>query len=278
MENSHCNKRHRIEVFRALLKTHNLYSLRLGGLVLFSICILFISFANQAVLLTPTSAILYSLGGTIPRTSDSLSLSLQILPILIALLVWGKYLNNELCFRCQLILPKCQSLSVWYLSLLVGMGLYSVVLSIIGLLASGLGGFLFQEIFYRLGMVDSVFCLPLMEYTDSKIPFSSISSIIIVFALFALRLMILLLFQYVSWLITAKMNISLLISLFFAAISVYNPNLLYMPVGGTMFFGNLIQNGGVLTGIMVALFYFFVLGMGGWLYCMKADWLMKFNH
>jgi len=278
MTDSHSKKNNSIGVFRALLKGHNASSLRVGGFIFFGVSILFSSFTNLTVKLTPSSSILYSLGGTIPRITDSLSLSLQILPILIALLIWGKYLNNEICFRCQLILPKCQSVSVWYVSLLAGMGVFSASLSIIGLIASGLGGFFVQEILYRVGIINPIFCIPLTEYVGSKVPLESISNILCVFGLFFLRLLILLLVQFETWLISAKSKVSLITTLLIAASSMFFPRIFFLPVGGTMFFGSLNQNGGVVTGLACAMIYLFLLGLAGWIYCKKTDWLMRFDH
>ncbi len=267
-----------IWIFRALLKGHNAASLRVGGLILFGLSILFSSFANLTFKFTPLSAILFSLGGTIPRIIDSLSLSLQMLPILIALLIWGKYLNNELCFRCQLILPRCKSVSVWYVSLLAGMGAFSASLSIIGLIASGIGGLFVQEILYRVGIMNPIFCIPFTEYVGSKMPLESISNILCVFGLFFLRLLILLLVQFEAWLMSAKANVSFITTLLLATISMFFPEIFLLPVGGTMFFGRLNQNGGFVTGLTCAMIYLLLLGYAGWIYCKKTDWMTRFGH
>jgi len=278
MTDSNSKKSNNIWIFRALLKGHNASSLRVGGFILFGVSILFSSFANLTFKLTPSSAILFSLGGTIPRIIDSLSLSLQMLPILIALLIWGKYLNNELCFRCQLILPRCKSVSVWYVSLLAGMGVFCASFSIVGLIASGFGGLFVQEILYRVGIINPIFCIPLTEYVGSKMPLEGISNILCVFGLFFLRLLILLLVQFETWLISAKANVSLITTLLFAAISMFFPEIFLLPIGGTMFFGRLNQNGGFVIGLTCAIIYLLLLGLAGWIYCKKTDWLMRFDH
>ena len=278
MSGGQSKKRNGAGIFRALIKGHNASSMRAAGLILFGVSIFTYAFAIQGVKMTPTAAILYSLGGTIPQITDSLSVSLQILPVLIALLIWGKYLNNELCFRCQMILPKCQSVSIWYISLLAGMGLYSAVLAIIGLLASGLGGLIVQEVFYRFGIIDTTNFLSLTECAGSQIPLESLSNVLLVFVLFFLRIFILLLVQFVTWLISGKPNAAIITTLFFAAISLFSPKLFYLPVGGTMFFGSVNERYGAVTGLAFGVMYLLLFALTGWLYCKKTDWLMKFNH
>lgn len=265
-------------VFLTLVRGTMIESLRIDVLLLFAGAVFLSSLASRELLMTPITGILYALGGTVPGSKDYFLVSQQMIPILIVLLAYGRILSNELNFRCQIVLPKCQSRSIWFFSLLTGSMGISFVFSLIGTGMASLGGLLFQKSFYGLGWINPVFCISLTEFVKSATTLETVSNALLVFILFFIRLFMLLTIQLVVWIVSAKASVPLFTAVFMLGASLIYPQFLFLPVGGTMFFVTAEYGSFHGAGILISLVFLIVIAAFGWQYTSKADWIKNFDH
>lgn len=270
--------RKKSNVFATLFRNAMAAILRRDVLLLFAAAVFICSFASRELLMNPITGILYDLGGTVPGRRDYFLVSQQMIPVLAVLLANGRNLSNELNFRCQIVLPKCQSRSIWFLSLLTGSAGASFVFSLIGIGIAALGGFLFQKIFNGLGWIRPAFRVSLTEYLNSDMTLETFSNVCLVFVLVCIRLMTVMTIQLDVWLISAKESLSLFVAATALGVTLMYPQYAFLPVGGTMFFGITTTGSTLRSGIFISLTFVVLTSVIGWIYSVKTDWIRKFNH
>lgn len=242
------------------------------------ISIFYYSQAYQSDRSRPGELVALVFGGTIYGGIHLLDFVMQLVPMLIVLCIWGTFLRYELTFRCRAVLARCRSVSVWYVSLLVSVLIYSFITAVLAFYAAFLSGEGLQGIFTGVIHAGTNVDNSLSTSLGQTSTFVTRVNMLQLFSLMFVRLTCLLILQTIIWLAAADEKLPLLAAMAVGGVSLLNPRILWLPIGGTMFFTNLLDSRPIWLCLLIPVSFIFMTAAVGWMYVLRTDWMTRFSN
>ncbi len=241
------------------------------------ISVFYYSQAYQSDRSRPGELVALAFGGTIYGGIHLLDFVMQFVPLLIVLFIWGTFLRYELTFRCRAILARCRNVSVWYVSLLVSVLIYSFIAAALTFGAAYLSGTGLQGIFAGFIHAGTFSDNSLSTSLGQTSTLVTRVNMLQLFLLMFVRMTSLLILQTILWLAAADGKLPLLAAMIVGGASLLYPKILWLPIGGTMFFTNLLDRRPIWLCLLIPVSFIFVTAASGWLYVLQTDWMTRFS-